>query len=103
MKHIILVNYKEFGVPDAPSMRNSFEKQPYKGQDKIVDFLRNKGEIGAAACKVPKDCFTGERIPGYLYLKKYKNFGWSSDLAYYVEKYNLRLPKEFEEYVLGLQ
>lgn len=28
-------------------------------------------------------------------------FTWNTTLAYYVENYNLRLPKDFEEHVLS--
>lgn len=101
MEYIILQNFKEFGVPNAPSLLEKCEKKPYQGQDKIVEFLKCKGEIGAVAAKVPIDVITGERIPGELVIKHYGKFGWMSDLAYHVEKYNLRLPKEFEDYVLS--
>lgn len=100
MECICLQNFKEFGVPNAPSLLEKCEKDPYRGQDKIVEFLKNKGEIGAAAARIPIDVITGERIPGELVVKHYDKFGWLSDLAYYVEKYNLRLPKEFEDFVL---
>ncbi len=99
MKCISLQNFKEFGVPNAPSFLEKCEKAPYKGQEKIVEFLKNKGEVGAAAAGISVDVLTGEAIPGERVIKHSDKFGWLSDLAYYVEKYNLRLPKEFEDYV----
>lgn len=101
MERMFLCNFKEYGVPNAPSMCESFEKTPYKGQDKIVKFLRSEGTVGAAAAAAPVDLFTGERISGELVFKNCGSFGWCSDLAYHVEKYNLRLPKEFEDFVLN--
>lgn len=100
MKRIFLGHYKEFGASDAPSMQDFFEENPYPGKEKIVNFLQTQGQVGAVAVKMPVDLFTGKRIPGELFFKKYDRFSWSSDLAYYVEKYNLRLPEEFEEMVL---
>lgn len=101
MKRIFLCNFKEYGNPDAPSMQDSFEPQPYQGQEKIADFLRSEGKVGAVSTGVPVDHVTGERIPGEFFFKDHDRFGWCSDLAYHVEKYNLRLPKEFEDYVLN--
>lgn len=101
MKRMFLCNFKEYGNPSAPSMRDSFEKQPYQGQEKIADFLRSQGEIGVVSTAISVDHITGERISGELYFKNCDKFGWCSDLAYHVEKYNLRLPKEFEDYVLN--
>lgn len=103
MKHILLDRFKEFGASDAPSMWEFFEEKPYLGQEKIVHFLRTQGRVSMVRMEMSVDCFTGERIPGEysIYYKKYDRFSWSSTLAYYVEKYNLRLLKEFEEMVLN--
>ena len=100
MERVFLCNYTEFGAMDKPSMRDFFEERPYQGKKKIVAFLQTQGQVGAVAAGRAMDCFTGERIPGELSIRTYDRFSWCSDLSYYVEKYNLRLPREFEEMVL---
>ena len=98
----MVVNYfKEYGAEDAPSIVERSEKVPYDGMDKIVDFLDTKGEVGIVSADIPRDLITGERIDGELYTKKIDGFSWWSDLPYHVRKYNLRLPKKFEDYVLS--
>ena len=53
-----------------------------------------------AACGRACDFFTEEMIPGEYCGMTDGVYSWISSLAYYVEKYNLRLLPEFERYVL---
>ena len=100
----ILCNYTEYGSSNGISMKDHFENKPYKGMDKIVAYLKTKGKSTMVRMEMAKDRFTGERIKDMYDLEIFSdgNFSWWSDLAYHVEKYNLRLPKEFEDYVLSL-
>lgn len=100
---LFLCNYKEYGAENAPSIIDASSSEPYFGKDKIVKFLTENGKAGLASTSVPHDRITGERIGIELVLKEADRFSWWSDLAYHVEKYNLRLPKEFEDYVLKCQ
>ncbi len=99
----ILDNFKEYGAEDSPSILEVAEKSPYPGKEKIVNFLKNDGKVTMVSLKTPKDRVTGERIEDLneLCTKEQDGYSWSSDLAYHVDKYNLRLPKEFEDYVLS--
>lgn len=101
MERLFLGNYKEYGAENAPSMLDVSASEPYLGKEKIVNFLIENGKAGLATAKVPSDRITGERIGGELILKETERFSWWSDLAYHVDKYNLHLPKEFEDYVLN--
>lgn len=100
---MFLCNFTEYGSDNGISMRDCFQKEPYLGKEKIVSYLKNNGEATAATAGVSKDRLTQERIKGERGLVHYTDgvFTWISDLAYHVEKYNLRLPKEFEEHVLN--
>ena len=71
--------------------------------DKIVAYLETKGKSTMVRMETAKDRLTGERIKGMYDLEIFTDgtFSWWSDLAYHVKKYNLRLPKEFEDYVLS--
>lgn len=100
MNRLILNNFKEYGAENAPSIAELRTKESYTGKEKIVQFLKEKGEIGLTTAKLPADRLTGERIAGELVTRETDKFIWWSDLAYHVDKYNLHLPKEFEDYVL---
>ena len=100
----MLCGYKEYGAEDALSLLDCCEKQSYPGKDEIVSFLETKGQSTLASTGVATDRITGEAIPmpeNGLCLKKEGNYSWWNDLSYYVKKYNLRLPKKFEDYVLS--
>lgn len=98
-----LCNYTEYGSSNGISMKDHFERAPYKGKDKIVAYLETKGKSTMVRMETAKDRLTGERIKGMYDLEIFTDgtFSWWSDLAYHVKKYNLRLPKEFEDYVLN--
>jgi len=81
------------------SLRDHMEASPYPHQETIVNYLRS-GEMDMFSLQLPKDVFTGQRIPGEKLGMNDGVYTWWNTLAYYVEKYNLRLPKNFEEHVL---
>lgn len=99
----MLCNYTEYGSDNGISMKDLFQREPYYGKDKIVSYLRHNGKATLASTAVAHDRITNERIKGEHELVLYDDgkFSWWSDIAYHVEKYNLRLPKEFEDYVLS--
>lgn len=84
---------------EYPSIMDSFEKEPYEGKDRIVSYLKN-GKEDMISTKAPIDVISGERIPGDKLGMNDSVYTWWNTLAYYVEKYNLRLPKEFEDHIL---
>lgn len=97
----IFISYKEFGENDNdPSIHDYLEKAPYPNQDKIIHFLKN-GKIELARMSRIKDIFTGKRIPDEVLVMSDGDYFWSNSLAWYVEKYNLRMPEEFEQYILS--
>lgn len=98
-----LCNYTEYGSSNGTSMREHFANTPYYGKDKIVSYLKSKGKQTMVRMEMAKDRLTGERIKDMHSLELFTDgeYSWWSDLAYHVEKYNLRLPKEFEEHVLN--
>lgn len=100
---IRLCDFTEYGSDNGISMRDCFQKEPYPGKEKIVSYLKNNGKATLASSAIARDLLTNERIKGEYQLVVYDDgkYSWWSDLAYHVEKYNLRLPKEFEDYVLN--
>lgn len=100
MKKIILHTYDELSPGMGfPSMKDYFEKSRYEGQTKIVEYLR-QGHVHGACASIPLDVYTGEVIPEEKTFKNDEKYSWVSTLAYYVERYNLRLPRDFETWVL---
>lgn len=83
-----------------PSMRGSFVAQPYPGQARVAAYLRNGGTSFMAAVAFPRDVFTKDRIAGEMLVMHDDKYSWTTDLAYYVEHYNLRLPAEIEQQIL---
>lgn len=96
-----LFNYDEFAPGMGyPSMKESFCAEPYPGQSRIVSYLRN-GRKTFASCSRARDVFTGAPIQDERCGMTDEEFCWMGPLAYYVEKYNLRLLPEFEKKVLN--
>lgn len=97
----ILNMYSEYSNSSKlPSMKTFFEEKPYVGIERIIKYLES-GVPTFATAGLPFDFFTGERIPGYDNGMTDGEYAWMSTLSYYVRKYNLRLPKEFENKVLA--
>lgn len=99
---ISLIRYDEFGANmGLPSIKHSFQSESYEGQDEIIEYLNN-GNVTMVSTGYDSDIVTGERIKREKRFMNDGKYSWTSTLIYYVEKYNLRLPKEFEKHVLKL-
>lgn len=66
---------------------------------KVLKYLKETPSV-AVAPAVLRDVFTGERLNMDLYAKSDGTYIWRSDIAYYFDKYNLKLPDEFINHVL---
>lgn len=97
-KKNIMLTWKEFNTEAVKSMRDDFAKEPFPKKWKILRYLR-KGRVTIVTTCVGNDIFTGERI-GPLYYMTDDEYSWISTLEYYVRKYNLRLPRDFEKKIL---
>lgn len=83
-----------------PSMRDSFNNGPYKGQGNVVYYLLH-GTEHMIRMTSDKDVFTGEKIQMDCLGMNDGEYTWFNTLAHYVKKYNLRLPEEFEKKILS--
>lgn len=81
------------------SMKNHMESSDYPQKEKVIQYLTS-GKIDMVSAEIPQDVFTGERIPGEKLGMNDGTFIWWNTLAYYVRKYNLRLPEEFENHIM---
>ena len=97
---IILGKYDEIWSGQGyPKMRDSFEKNRYENQERIIEYLK-RGHVHMVTASPVKDYFTGE----YTNIEKIflddGEYSWCSSLIYYVDKYNLVLPKDFIDHVI---
>ena len=100
MKHII-GEYNEF-IPNKGfgRMVDSFQKNTYNNQKLIVNYLNQGKTICVQAGKVV-DIITGKKTTLTGKVQTDGKYMWFNEIAYYIEKYNLRLPEDIEEYILG--
>lgn len=100
MMKLDLLNWYEFGVVTAPSIRTVFEEKPYPGVDAIAHYLES-WPAHLVAPGVGIDALTGKQVMHMQEIRNDGEYAWSSMLPYYVKKYNMRLPREFEQKVLA--
>lgn len=94
------INYQELNPKgNYPLMKDSLAKNKYPNQEAIVRFLR-KGEVVLAQLSRNKDVFDGSVIESEVLTLTDGEYFWCNQLAHYVDKYNLRLPEEFEKHIL---
>lgn len=94
------INYQELNPKgNYPMMKDNLSKERYPNQDAIVHFLRN-GEVVLSQLSRNKDVFDGSLIETEVLTLTDGVFYWSNLLAHYVDKYNLKLPEDFEKHIL---
>ncbi len=92
--------WKEFNPMAKKSMKDDFEVSPSPFCNKILAYLNN-GEIKLASPSSAVDVFSGERINQTNCILTDGEYSWSNSLGYYIQKYNLRIPKELEDKILN--
>lgn len=91
--------WKEFNPLAEKSMEEDFAEKPSLFVQKILAYLNN-GEVVLASPSCAVDVFSGERINQTNCILTDGEYSWSNSLGYYVQKYNLQIPKEFEQKML---
>lgn len=98
---ILLGKYEEFSPNMGfQSITESLDTEPYDGKKEILEYLR-KGNIHMVTATRIKDIFTDKQTNEKLVYMDDGKYSWTSRVIYYVDKYNLRLPNDFEQHVLG--
>lgn len=82
-----------------PSIKNHVSDKAIQNKSKVLKHLK-VGTIQFVATKVLKDHFTGEYINMELCTRTDGVYVWTSEEAYYFEKYNLELNDDFIAHVL---
>lgn len=97
----IMAMWKEFNPLAEKSMKDDFSSLPSPFKNQIISYLNN-GEVTLVSPTSVTDVFSGERICQTNCILTDGEYSWSNSLGYYVEKYNLQIPKELESKILGL-
>lgn len=82
-----------------PLMADCMTPERYPHQDSIVRYLRD-ADLLLAVSSYAKDIFTGDATNVRRGLMGDGTFFWSQSLSYYVDRYNVRLPGDFEKHIL---
>lgn len=90
----VIGQFREIYGKEYEPLLEQCEPGFYKNAKEVADYLRN-GDVIAVAAGFATDVISGKRIQGTLTTLSKSGYAWRSDIAYYVEKYGLRLPEEF--------
>ena len=95
----IMAIWKEFNPQSNKSIKSDFKTESSHKKNMIIEYL-NSGKIKLVSTSRGIDVLTGENISRNYYILTDGEFSWANTLAYYVNKYNLALPAEFEARIL---
>ena len=87
--------FKEFGLENGPSIKDSFSDAAFPNKDAVVRYLKS-GKVGVTGGSFYIDVVTGKQTRIGKCIMTDGEYTWPGILAYYVDKYNLRLPADFE-------
>jgi hypothetical protein len=83
------------GGPEDPSLADAVADTPQQHESELAAFLR-AGSVLATTSKWVSDVLSGDPAPvAQLETRTDGDWFWPADLAYYVERYHVRLPDEF--------
>lgn len=93
--------YEEF-APDMglASIKENLQKEPYKTKSEILRYLK-AGKVHMVTAARITDAVTCEMTTIPIVYMNDGEYSWNTKLIYYIEKHNLRLPQDVEEYILG--
>ncbi len=83
-----------------PSIKTLISDRPMEHKKELVEYLKN-GRIVTAIAGRARDVLTGEFIPTEWLTMTDGKYEWQTNIVYYVEKYNLKLPDDFIQHVLS--
>lgn len=90
-------NYKD---DKYPSIMDFIKDTESTKKDKIVEYF-NKSKISSVSTSYVYDEIGKVQTSIPLVMKTDGEYAWRSDLEYYYNKYNIGLPQEFIEKIIG--
>lgn len=92
--------YKEIDNGDElPSLLDNITNEEIHEKQKVLSYMKCIRPDAYAPASLT-DCITGERMDIALYSCHDGIYHWRSDIIYYFEKYNLRLPDDFIQFAV---
>lgn len=92
---IYLGFFKEMALyRDSGSVQEHLVDSVDYDKQKVIDYLSNQKAI-ARCPKYAIDCVTGKNIDTNFTVHNDGEYEWCNFLIYHIEKYNIKLPKEF--------
>lgn len=82
-----------------PPLNEMIGSNPIEHKEKVYNYMK-KARVVAAAPAILRDYVNGERIDEELLVHTDDVYEWTSDIAYYFNKYNYKLPDDFIQHVL---
>ena len=83
-----------------PRFWESVTESKIEHKGRILYYLKRVGHPYISGMKPSYDVFTGECTKCIDGIMSDGEYMWPSDLAYYIEKYNLMLPDDFTKHIL---
>lgn len=99
---ISIERFKEFDKKYELSIKDCISQIASKEKPTLLHHMK-KAECIAAMCSGTVDVITGENVPRERLIFSDGVYKWRTDIVYYLEKYNLKLPQEFIDYVLSVE
>ena len=84
-------------MPGAPSLLDACNKRGPANKDKVVAYLRS-GALFIISPGYAEDYFDGSHA-GKLSFLTDGTYAWPGSLAHYVDRYDVALPAEFEQFM----
>lgn len=95
MKHIGLFTEMKVYADSGSIKDNIVDKVDYD-KNKIISYMLRQNKI-ASCPRAAIDCLTGKKIADSFAVYSDGEYDWCDFLIYHIEKYNIKLPKEFIE------
>lgn len=97
---VYIGQYSEMSKKFTDSIKDNISDVPIRNKGTVLNYLR-RGKTLCASTGYVIDAFTGKN--SFVRNQMYSDgmFSWSSKVIYYFEKYNLKLPQDFIDYVLN--
>jgi hypothetical protein len=97
---IVLGKFKEIYNTDGLPRLSDNIGHPNEHKKLVLDYMRTFKSTSASPAKI-KDVISGQEIDLPLECKTDGVYGWRTDFMYYIEKYDLKIPNDFVEYVIS--
>lgn len=96
----IIGRYKEiYNSEKYPTIRNDLN-HPSQYKDLILDYMK-KCKTTSSAPAIIHDVISNQKVDIPLECKTDGIYGWRTDIIYYIEQYDLKLPDDFISHVLA--